>query len=606
MTASADPTGPLALAAVAARGDLAAAAEAVVAHLRASAAVVSVHLVFRGVDAPRVVGDPVPDPEQLLEATAGVQADPTAVGLPAGPPAVLIPVAGETAPVGMLAATGADPDLERLRAATAVLAAVHARHAAVVDLGRAVARLEDAQALAHIGSYDWDMRTDVNRWSDELYRIYGCEPQSFNASYERFIGFVHPDDRDRIRTVHEQSFATGEPFETIERIVRPSGEIRVLSTTGQVIHDVDGTPVRVAGVCADITERYLAEETAARTHQRFEALVEAAPDAVFLLDVDGTIRHVNAEGEQLTGRTRDDLVGRRALDLVPPPYQARLAALGREDTTSERRSEIETALARPDGSEVPVDVNLGLFEAADGPVVVAFVRDATERRQRAEAVMRRHDEELRRRQALEINDNVLQGLTSITYALERGDLDVARTATAGTLAAARSMVDNLLAGSEAGVAAGALVRERPVTNVIGAAGAVAEEPPAAAEDARRVVIADDSEDLRLLLRVAFNKASDFEVVGEAGDGAAAVAAAREHAPDVVLLDLAMPVMDGLEALPQIRAAAPQALIVILSGFAADSMGVSAEAAGADDYVEKGLPPRELLDHLRDLLAARVG
>jgi PAS domain S-box-containing protein len=120
-------------------------------------------------------------------------------------------------------------------------------------------RVDNAQQLANMGDYDWHMPTDTNRWSDQLYRIYGYEPQSFNASYERFLSFLHPDDREHVQAVHQHALATGEPYEMTERIVRPDGELRYLSTNGQVLFGEDGAPVRMRGTCIDITERVLAE-----------------------------------------------------------------------------------------------------------------------------------------------------------------------------------------------------------------------------------------------------------------------------------------------------------------------------------------------------------
>lgn len=104
---------------------------------------------------------------------------------------------------------------------------------------------------------------------------------------------------------------------------------------------------------------------------------------------------------------------------------------------------------------------------------------------------------------------------------------------------------------------------------------------------RRVVIADDVPELRLLLRMALERDGAFEVVGEAGDGAEAIDRAGEQLPDLVVLDLSMPILDGLEALPFIRQAAPDAQVVVLSGFSASKMEERALAAGAVAYLEKG-------------------
>ncbi|HEX2039701.1 MAG TPA: response regulator [Acidimicrobiales bacterium] len=121
----------------------------------------------------------------------------------------------------------------------------------------------------------------------------------------------------------------------------------------------------------------------------------------------------------------------------------------------------------------------------------------------------------------------------------------------------------------------------------------------------RVLLADDTADIRALLRIVLSRYDDeFEVVAEAADGSEAVAMAKAHDPDLVVLDLAMPVMDGLEAIPEVRAVAPDCKIVVLSGFNADQMAAEALDVGADAYLEKGTPPRRLVDELRRVLGLR--
>lgn len=116
----------------------------------------------------------------------------------------------------------------------------------------------------------------------------------------------------------------------------------------------------------------------------------------------------------------------------------------------------------------------------------------------------------------------------------------------------------------------------------------------------RVLVVDDAPSLRELLSVLLEVEDDFEVVGTAADGARALELADALEPDVVLLDLAMPGMDGMKALPALRARLPWARIVIFSAYDVSALGAEALAAGADDYVEKGASVLQLVDRLRAL------
>lgn len=118
----------------------------------------------------------------------------------------------------------------------------------------------------------------------------------------------------------------------------------------------------------------------------------------------------------------------------------------------------------------------------------------------------------------------------------------------------------------------------------------------------RVVIIDDTFDLRELLRLALTRGG-LEVVGEAGDGQSGIECVRQESPDVVLLDLSMPVMDGLEALPTIRQLIPEGKIVVLSGFGATQMAEKAMAIGADGYLQKGVPLKRIIEFVSDIVHA---
>jgi DNA-binding NarL/FixJ family response regulator len=113
----------------------------------------------------------------------------------------------------------------------------------------------------------------------------------------------------------------------------------------------------------------------------------------------------------------------------------------------------------------------------------------------------------------------------------------------------------------------------------------------------RVVVADDFADMRHLVKMTLERSGRFEVVAEAENGAEAIEQARDLRPDILVLDLSMPVLSGMEALPQIREASPDTKVVVLSGFDRSRMEPEAMAGGATGYLEKGLRPGQLVDEL---------
>jgi DNA-binding NarL/FixJ family response regulator len=129
-------------------------------------------------------------------------------------------------------------------------------------------------------------------------------------------------------------------------------------------------------------------------------------------------------------------------------------------------------------------------------------------------------------------------------------------------------------------------------------------PPTPADLATSVVVIDDAEDFRLLLRTALERHGVFRVVAEAADGRQGVEAVKASQPDLVLLDIAMPVMDGLQALTLIRDECPTAIVVMLSAFG-ESSGLRERALsmGANGYIQKGGHLRALPEQLRVMVAA---
>jgi PAS domain S-box-containing protein len=134
-------------------------------------------------------------------------------------------------------------------------AVLEERVRAVEQVAEAVAGFNEAQRVAHVGSWDWNIETNRVTWSDELFRIYGLEPQSQEVTYESYLERVHPDDRALARETVDRALREGEPFVFDERIVLPDGGVRWIQSRGRVVTDDTGRPVRMVGTGQDVTER---------------------------------------------------------------------------------------------------------------------------------------------------------------------------------------------------------------------------------------------------------------------------------------------------------------------------------------------------------------
>jgi len=136
-------------------------------------------------------------------------------------------------------------------------------HALLVeDLRRSEQRLAEAQRIARLGNWDWNVLTDEIAWSDEMFRIFGFAPRSFPVTYARFLGCVHPDDRRDVEDRMAHALHGQGEYSLQYRIILPDGEERTLKAQGEVTRDDGGEPVRMFGAALDITEQVRAEEEA--------------------------------------------------------------------------------------------------------------------------------------------------------------------------------------------------------------------------------------------------------------------------------------------------------------------------------------------------------
>ena len=144
-------------------------------------------------------------------------------------------------------------------------------------------RLKEAQAISNTGHWDLEIARDLLSWSDEVYRIFGLQPQEFAANLDAFTATIHPDDRTAVLDAYGAHLEREETYDIVHRVVRPSGEIRWVRERCRTHRDEAGQPLRSIGTVQDITERHQREEELTRHRENLEELV-AERTAAFKLN----------------------------------------------------------------------------------------------------------------------------------------------------------------------------------------------------------------------------------------------------------------------------------------------------------------------------------
>ncbi len=169
---------------------------------------------------------------------------------------------------------------DRLRSLMAVFASraaaeLQRRHSETI-VQQQQRQLLEAQARAHLGSWDWDFDSGIVRWSEEQFRIFGYEPGHIAVSYDTFVAALHPLDCARVQSVIDAVLKGGTTYDVECRIIRPDRTIRAIHCRGEVCRDVDGRPVSLSSSVLDITDRQCVEEELRLSQERLQQALRAS------------------------------------------------------------------------------------------------------------------------------------------------------------------------------------------------------------------------------------------------------------------------------------------------------------------------------------------
>jgi PAS domain S-box-containing protein len=257
--------------------------------------------------------------------------------------------------------------------------------------------LTEAQSLAQVGSWRWDVKTDTVWWSQELYRIAGMDPRMPAVSYEDRSKLYTAESWERLRAAVEEALHTGRPYELDLEMIRVDGARRWLIERGEPHRDASGAVVQLRGTVQDITERKRTEEALRESEERLRLAIQAGKMFAYEWDAATDVVVRSAESARILGIDEaTHPTGQQVLTNVHPDDRERLKAAIAELTAETPYLEISYRITRPDGTLLWVERNSRAHFDNHGRMlrIVGMVADVTERK-RAEEALRESEERFR-------------------------------------------------------------------------------------------------------------------------------------------------------------------------------------------------------------------
>ncbi len=241
-------------------------------------------------------------------------------------------------------------------------------------------KLVAAQAVAKIGSWETDLATLAITWSAETFRIFETSRKEFVPTHERFLTFVHPDDRASVSEAFVRSSGTREVCAIQHRLLMADGRIKVVVERWQTYLDQTGKPVRAVGTCQDITERHASDMKLQETEARYQMLFDATPFPTVVVDRD-TRRFlaVNQATIDRYGWSRAEFMAKSSDELYPAADLAVAIAARLKFAPGTMHSIPGLHHRLKDGSIIDVDQTVHLIEFGGHPAVLATGYDVTAR-----------------------------------------------------------------------------------------------------------------------------------------------------------------------------------------------------------------------------------
>lgn len=175
-----------------------------------------------------------------------------------------------------------------------------------------------AQRVGQVGSWEADLVNGTLSWSEETFRLFGQNPESFVPTTDAFYASVHPDDQPHVKRAAQAAITSGMRYQVEHRIQRPDGSERFVHEIAEIVCDSEGKAVRMIGTVQDITDRHHAEEQLERERNLLRTVIDHLPDHIFFKDAEGRLVLCNLANQRCLGAERmEDLLGKTDADFLP-------------------------------------------------------------------------------------------------------------------------------------------------------------------------------------------------------------------------------------------------------------------------------------------------
>jgi PAS domain S-box-containing protein len=248
-------------------------------------------------------------------------------------------------------------------------------------------KLDEAQKLAKVGNWELDLLKNTLTWSNEVYEIFEMTPDDFGATYESFLGVIHPDDREFVNKAYTDSLKNKTEYNIIHRLLLNNGKMKYVNERCKTFYNNLDEATRSIGTIQDITDRELIQQELIESEERYQLLSEATFEAIFISDK-GICTGQNKTAEMMFGYTLEEAVGKAGTDWIIHKDRENVM----QNMMAGYAGAYEVTALRKDGSVFPCEIQGRMMDYKGKKVRMTALRNISRRKKAEDELFEKKDE----------------------------------------------------------------------------------------------------------------------------------------------------------------------------------------------------------------------